>query len=217
MAARAFIDDRPGEASARVSGHDPRSRSVAAARGAAPTDAELVEKAQGGDVEAFDMLIHRHLESAHTAAISLLANRDDAEDVCQDAFLTAFKRLGQCRDSSRFRAWLLRIVRNRAHNFRRYYTRHVAVDIAASTEVPARSDPAREAEKAELREVLMNALRGLSERQREVVLLFDMEGWSHQDISASLGISEGASRAALFKGRSQLRSRLRDHVRLFLD
>lgn len=169
------------------------------------TDAELVRRVRIGDLEAFDTLVDRHIDSAYAAALALLANPADAEDACQDAFITALERLGQCRDASRFRAWLLQIVRNRAHNIRRYRGIRCEVDLEGISPLRSTSNPARDLERAELRAHLVIALRRLSELQRQVVVLFDMEGWTHRDISEMLEISEGASRAALFKGRSALR------------
>lgn len=174
------------------------------------SDAELVERVRAGDAEAFDELVERHLDAAYAAAFAVSASREDAEDACQDAFIAALKRLEQCRDGSRFRAWLLRIVRNRAHNIRRYRALRAVVSFVESSAQGFGSDPALDTERAESREHIMVALRRLSSRQREVVVLFDMEGWTHRDIAESLGISEGASRAALFKGRLELRRLLGD-------
>ena len=172
------------------------------------SDADLVERSRSGDLGAFDQLVDRHVDAAYATAFALLANPADAEDVCQDAFITALERLDQCRDGARFRPWLLQIVRNRAHNLRRYYGVRSEVNITDISPVRSASNPSLDAERAELRGQLTIALLKLTDLQRQVVVLFDMEGWNHHDISETLDISEGASRAALFKGRTALRQLL---------
>ena len=172
------------------------------------SDADLVQRVRLGDVEAFDTLVDRHVDAAYAAAFALLANAADAEDVCQDAFIAALERLEQCRDGARFRPWLLQIVRNRAHNLRRYHGIRSEVDIQGVSPLRSASNPAADTERAELRGQLIDALRQLTEMQRQVVVLYDMEGWTHRDIAEILAISDGASRAALFKGRSALRQLL---------
>ena len=172
---------------------------------AVPSDAVLVEKARQGDSRAFGILVDRYVDVAYTIALSLLSSPADAQDTCQDAFITALERLDQCRDPSRFRAWLLQIVRNRAHNIRRFRGVRSEVDLDTITPLRSDSNPALETERAELRDQILAALPKLTELQRQVLMLFDLEGWTHHDISEDLGISEGASRAALFKGRTALR------------
>lgn len=180
-----------------------------------PSDAELVDRARAGDLEAFDQLVDRYLDAAYATAFALLANPADAEDACQDAFITALERLDQCREAARFRPWLLQIVRNRAHNLRRYFGVRSEVDLAGVSPIRSSSNPALDTERAELRGQLATALQTLTDLQRQVVVLFDMEGWSHHEIAENLNISSGASRAALFKGRTALRQLLRSlNIRL---
>ena len=81
-------------------------------------DGVLVERAREGDPEAFDVLVRRHLGSAYAVAVSVVLEPADAEDVCQDAFLTALEQLDRCQPE-RFAGWLLTIVRNRAISWQR--------------------------------------------------------------------------------------------------
>ena len=78
------------------------------------TDAHLVAQVRKGDEQAFEILVRRHLGAAHSFAYSILGEDADADDVCQDAFIIALRRVEQCRAPERFRAWLLAIVRNAA-------------------------------------------------------------------------------------------------------
>jgi RNA polymerase sigma-70 factor, ECF subfamily len=171
-------------------------------------DAHLVERARKGDADAFEALARRHLRAAHVVAVSVLGNDADAEDACQDAFLRALERLEECRDPRRFLAWLLQIVRNRARNLRRAAGVRAAIPIDAVAGAAGRSDPSKDAERAQLREHLRAGLETLSEVQREVVLLHDLEGWRHREIATLLDLPEGTVRYHLSLARRALRARL---------
>jgi RNA polymerase sigma-70 factor (ECF subfamily) len=174
-------------------------------------DAALVRQARRGDAGAFDTLVRRHYRAAYAVALAVLGNRADAEDVCQDSFLKALERLEDCREPEKFAGWLLQVVRNRARNYRDY--RRVRRTASLDPEWAASGDnPARAVERAELRAAIMAALGSLSELQREVVLLHDLEGWPHRDVGETLGISEVASRQHLFLARRVLRERLGPHA-----
>lgn len=172
------------------------------------TDAKLVEKVRRGDSHAFDTLVRRHLAAAHGVAMNQLGNANDAEDVCQDAFLSALTNIEQCREPAQFRSWLLAIVRNRAHNYRSYQRVREARPLDAGVQIASPDDPSRSAERVELRERMSEALAELTGTQREVVLLHDYEGWAHGEIAERLGISHGASRFHLHVARKALRARL---------
>ncbi len=174
-------------------------------------DASLVEQARRGDGAAFETLIRRHFRAAYSVALAQLGNAMDAEDVCQDAFLRALEKLEQCHDPERFAGWLLQIVRNQARNFRNYRQVRSAEPLeTAPAESPASA--AREVELEELRGRLEAALAELSDTQREVVLLHDLEGWKHREIAVNLEISEVMSRQHLFMARRALRERLGTQV-----
>ena len=172
------------------------------------SDAELVARVREGDAGAYDALVRRHLRGALGVALALLGEPADAEDVVQDAFLAALDRLDDCRHPERFRQWLHEIVRNRAHNARAAYGWRNARPLAAAGVASAPGGPGADAERAELREHLTAALGALTDAQRQVVVLHDLEGWTHREIAASLGISEVMSRQHLFVARRALRQRL---------
>ncbi|HEX7051608.1 MAG TPA: RNA polymerase sigma factor [Longimicrobiales bacterium] len=173
------------------------------------SDGSLVERARRGDADAFERLVRRHLRTAYLTAVAAVAEPADAEDICQDAFLTALERLEDCRQPDRFLPWLLRIVRNRAHSFHRYRAVRRALPLDQVTTVADRSaDPARDATRSELRQKLIAGLETLPPVQREVVLLHDLEGWRHREIAELLQIPEGTVRAHLSYARRALRNRL---------
>ena len=175
-------------------------------------DAELVARTREGDVAAFDALVRRHYPAAYAVAMAQLGRREDAEDLCQDVFIRALERIDDCREPERFVGWLLQIVRNQGHNAREKRRVRDADSIdddllpIADTERRAQSDAHAVSE--ELRRALEQALRALPERQREVVLLHDLEGWSHPEVAAALGITEVNCRQYLFTARRALRAQL---------
>jgi RNA polymerase sigma-70 factor, ECF subfamily len=177
------------------------------------TDARLVALAREGERSAFEKLVRRHLDTAYAVALAELADPKDAEDAVQDSFITALERLDDCRDPSAFGAWLRQIVRNRSRTVRRRERvrqteqLETAVVGAAST-----SSPLRDLERLELRNRLEQALGALTETQRTVVLMHDLEGYRHREIAAELGLPEGTVRSHLFLARRALRSRLEDVI-----
>lgn len=168
-------------------------------------DAALVERAIRGDAGAFEGLVRRYTRQAHLVALAIVKEPADADDVCQDAFIRALERLEECRNPARFGAWFLRIVRNRAHSVRRYLGVREAAPLDALPLAADDPGPAREADRARLRDNLLKALADLTEVQREVVLLHDLEGWKHREIGELLELPEGTVRAHLFHARRALR------------
>ncbi|MBI3567834.1 MAG: sigma-70 family RNA polymerase sigma factor [Gemmatimonadetes bacterium] len=172
-----------------------------------PSDADLVALALRGDGDAADVLVRRYYRAAFAVALGVLGNRQDAEDVCQEAFVKALDRLEDCRDPSRFAPWMMTIARNRAlsyHTYRRIReTSELRPEIAE-----AKDSPAEDATRAELGARLEAALAGLTAVQREVVLLHDMDGWTHGQIAEALQMTEVRSRQHLFVARKLLRERL---------
>lgn len=172
-------------------------------------DAALVRRARQGDAEAFEALVRRHYRVAFAVARSRVDVPMDAEDVVQDSFVRALERLDDC-DPSRFAGWLLRIVRNRAHNARVHEARRRGVD--PERVAPAGIDGEMEAEarlqRGELRDALERAVNQLPPMQREVLLLHDLSGLPHAEIAAAVGVSVGMSRYHLMNARRRMRELL---------
>lgn len=164
----------------------------------------LVRRAQAGDVEAFAELARRCGPGVHAIALAHLGRVADAEDTTQAVLLAAFENLDRCRDPARFDAWLFAIARNRA---RRALVRRKLRDVLGleppEVVAPEGTDPA-------LRRAMLAALGTLSGIQREVVLLHDLEGYSHAEIAAALEIREEASRQHLSRARRALRAELEE-------
>lgn len=210
-----------GAAAPRVGVLSSRARRLAAIRRAAnvsrrkgvdnsdmsEVDSVLVERARAGDARAFEDLVRRHLRAAFAVAMAVLGERADAEDVCQDAFLTALQQLDTCQPD-RFAGWLLRIVKNRAISVQRQQKVRRSMPLEWATAARSRDNPGKDAEQSALRERLQEALQVLPERQREVLLLHDLEGWRHREIGEVLGMPEGTVRYTLFQARRAMREKL---------
>lgn len=172
------------------------------------TDARLVLRARDGEAAAFETLVRRHLRAAHAVALAVLGDPADAEDASQDALIRALERLDQCREPERFLPWLLQIVRNRARNLRRARTLRKVLPLFGVESHPSRDRPDRDAEQSELRDQLLAGLATLTDVQREIVLLHDLEGWKHREIAEVLEVAEGTVRYHLSTARKRLRSGL---------
>jgi len=134
--------------------------------------------------------------------------------VCQDAFIRALQQIDNCRNPERFKAWLMAIVRNTAHNRRQYNQVRTAVPLEKAVSATTGDDPLADAERTELRGHLTEAMTHLTDLQRKVLILYDLEGWSHGEIADELGISAGSSRVHLHVARKAMRRLLTGRLAL---
>jgi RNA polymerase sigma-70 factor (ECF subfamily) len=171
-------------------------------------DAEraLVQEAQSGSETAFATLVRTHMRRAYAVARAICATHEDAEDAVQDGFLHAYRALERFRPEQAFAAWLNRIVANAALDIGRRRKVRDADALPDTLSAPA-FDPS---ERSELRHRLGTALGVLPDRQRSVLVLHDVEGYTHGEIGSMLGIPEGTARSDLHHARASLRERLRD-------
>lgn len=166
----------------------------------------LVRRVQNGDESAFGVLVERYLDSGFAAAMAVLGNPHDAEDAVQNAFIRALERIEQLQPGSPFGPWFYRVLRSTALNLRRREVLRSHEEIPASASIG--SNPARELDRDMTRELVVGALEELPEMQKMAVTLYDLEGYSHQEIAGILGIAVGTSRAHVHHGRKALRNRL---------
>jgi RNA polymerase sigma-70 factor (ECF subfamily) len=180
-----------------------------AARIAQQDEAALVARVVAGDRAAFGILVERYAGVARRVARAVLGNAEDADDAAQDAMLSALLKLDQYDPRRPFGPWLLRIVANAATDRRRRRTvrRTEPLDVGF-TAGGARPDTTME--RRALGERLRQALAELPERRRIAVVLFDVEGYSHAEIAAMLGLPEGTVRSEVFHARRRLRVLLDD-------
>lgn len=168
------------------------------------SDGELVGQARVGRADAYGLLVERYQRAAYAVAYSVTKRHEDAQDAAQEAFLVALQRIEECRNPERFAGWLMTIVRNRSRNLVRRESLRDSdpVPESASHRGPT---PERVTEQSELRGMLKEALAELTEVQREIVLLHDLEGWKHREIAERLDLPSGTVRSHLHFARKALR------------
>ncbi len=167
---------------------------------------KLVEAAQRGDQSAFAGLVDLHQRKAYAIARAIVFVHEDAEDAVQEAFLRAYQALGKFRPEEPFGAWLSRIVANAALDITRRKKIRKADELSEFL-ADRFSNPA---ESEELRRRLTEALGTLGDRPRSVIVLHDVEGYTHVEIAKLLAIPEGTARSDLHHARRQLRKMLVD-------
>jgi RNA polymerase sigma-70 factor (ECF subfamily) len=178
----------------------------------------LVQAAKGGDVSAFEQLVRRYDRNVFRIARHITQNREDAEDVVQEAFLKAYNNLKGFQGQSKFYTWLVRIAVNEAlMKLRRNKPqRMVSLDEEVKTEedsVPREvadwtPNPEQQYNQAELREILSKTIQGLPQGFRTVFVLRDVEGLSTEETAEALDLSIPAVKSRLLRARLQLRERL---------
>ncbi|HJQ21701.1 MAG TPA: sigma-70 family RNA polymerase sigma factor [Gemmatimonadaceae bacterium] len=174
--------------------------------GTRESERAFVVAAQRGDEQAFAELVRRHQRRAYAVARAIVLSHEDAEDAVQEAFLHAYRALDRFRSDQPFGAWLNRIVANAALDLVRRRRVREADELPDSVAMPFR-DPG---EADELRRRLSGALTELPDRQRSVIVLHDVEGFTHGEIGGMLGIPEGTARSDLHHARAALRRMLKD-------
>lgn len=174
-------------------------------------DATLIDLALGGDAAAFGWLVRRYQDRLYTALVHISGSRDEAEDVVQDAFVQAFLKLRSFERQSTFYTWLYRIAFNAAISRRRKRR----TDFSGNQGKAAGHEPADRREKPEeqlLRQeranLLAEALKGLSEEHRAILILREMEGCDYEQISQILDLPVGTVRSRLHRARAHLRVEL---------
>jgi RNA polymerase sigma-70 factor (ECF subfamily) len=199
--------------------YTPASRSATAGDVPERCEAELIARIRGGDVEAFYKLVHPYERAVFLAALSLVRNDADAEEVTQEAILKAFKNLSRFRQEAKFSTWLIQISINEAkmklRKDRRYLYEsmeegqqndegdYIPKDFADWREIPSEA-----LERKELRKALTQALDSLPEKYRTVLILRDVQHLSITETAQALGLSEANVKTRLCRARLQMRDAL---------
>jgi RNA polymerase sigma-70 factor (ECF subfamily) len=190
-----------------------------------PTNDEsvLVDAARKGDIGAFESLVKRYDRNVFRIAQHITQNREDAEDVVQDAFLKAYQNLGQFQGQSKFYTWLVRIAVNEAlmRLRRRRPERMVSLDEDVKTEEDSMPreiadwspNPEQQYTQGELKDILSRTIQGLPASFRTVFVLRDVEGLSTEETADALGLSIPAVKSRLLRARLQLRERLNKYFK----
>lgn len=169
------------------------------------SDAAIVQRVLGGDVEAFSILVERYYDHYVRFAAHLVGNREDAEEVVQDTFLRAYRALGRYEERERFGAWMLRILVNRARTVSAMGRRREKLFPEQVDETLPEAAEAHPAERAALREEVSRALAQLGPDQREAFLLHYVEGLSYEEMAAITGSGISALKMRVKRSCERLR------------
>ena len=190
------------------------------------SDAELAQRVAARDRDAFAVLMRRHNQTLYRTARSILKNDAEAEDAVQDAYLRAYRAIGEFRGDAKLSTWLVRIVANEAIGRLRRLRRGAEViqldgefesDIEGAEEsmhVKAPDRPEGAALRAETRHLLETKIDGLPDAFRAVFVLLALEELSVEETAAALEIPEATVRSRFFRARGLLREALSKEIDL---
>jgi RNA polymerase sigma-70 factor (ECF subfamily) len=186
-------------------------------------DVALVNAARQGDTAAYEKLVRQYDRQVFRIAQHITQNREDAEDVVQDAFLKAYEKLDQFQGNSKFYTWLVRIAVNESlMRLRKRRTgKMVSIDEDVETDEGSMPrdladwspDPEAQYTQAEMADILKKTIQGLPPGFRVVFVLRDVDGLSTEETAESLGLSIPAVKSRLLRARLQLRERLSKYFR----
>ena len=169
---------------------------------------DVVRRARDGDSVSFAQLVELYQPQVFRWALGLVRSRDDAEDVTQDVFVIAWRKLSTFRGDGNIDSWLYRITRRLAIRARRRSVRSRLLGVLPRNR-PSRevytTDPGGRVDQARLLALVDTAAKALPARQREVFELCDLQGLAPQEAAALIGMKAVTARANLFKARTALR------------
>ncbi len=174
---------------------------------------QLIRLVLAGETEAFEALVRAHEKNVYNLALRMTGDPQDAEDMAQEAFLKAYRSLGDFRGESRFSVWLYRVVSNVCLDFLRRRSRRPSVSLTEEDDegeelqrdVPdERFSPEALLERKLTREAVRAGLRELPEEQRQILLLREIEGLSYEEIGEILDLEPGTVKSRIFRARKRL-------------
>jgi RNA polymerase sigma-70 factor, ECF subfamily len=179
---------------------------------------ELARATAAGDAQAFRVLIDRHIGDLFRLALSLSGRRADAEDICQETLIGAYKGVKNFDGRSSFKTWMTRILlRQAAKNWKKNQRRKMtSIDAAAGGSDSGGSrqaslEPRAPAANADVSLDLLAVIERLGPEHQQVVVLRELQGLSYEEIAKTLGIPCGTVESRLFRARSELRKLLKDY------
>ncbi|MFQ3609888.1 MAG: sigma-70 family RNA polymerase sigma factor [Fimbriimonadales bacterium] len=185
----------------------------------------LIERAQARDTEAFDQIVHRYADRLYNYVVRLLGNAQDAEDVVQEVFIRAYQALPNFDGRASLSTWLYRIATNLCIDHRRKQSRRVPT-VSIHRDETSEDDfgewefadqqtpnPLEHALSRELQAVVEGAIAQLSPKLKTVLLLYDVEELSYEEIAQVLGIPMGTVKSRLNLARSQVQKQVEAYLR----
>jgi RNA polymerase sigma-70 factor, ECF subfamily len=171
-----------------------------------PADLDLVQLAANGDATAEELLFRRHVVRVHRLATRIAGDADLAADLTQEVFIRVFSRLKLYRGDSAFTTWLHRVAVTTCLNAMRRVRRVRATERPLSVTLDARNVPAPD--DFVVQQALSEAIDRLPLTHRLPLVMYALEGFSHKEIAAALGLTDGTSRRRVSEARQMLRDTL---------
>ncbi len=177
---------------------------------------KIIARARRGDADAFEQLVAAYRDQVFRLALRMCGSEADADEVAQEAFLSAWKALPNFRGESQFSTWLYQLTTHAAIDLMRREKRQIAAaDITEVSAADPAPSPQQQAEQSEQREIVRDAILQLAPEQREVVVLRFMEELSYEEIGAVLKLPSGTVKSRLNRAKAQLKEILSKSGNLF--
>jgi RNA polymerase sigma-70 factor (ECF subfamily) len=195
------------EGESRVESSD-NEAGVSREAGANSEDLAIATACQAGDLRGYERLYRLHGARMKNLARNILGGQSDAEDAVQETFLKVQRNIASFRGQSAFVTWTFRILVNTCYDLRRSRVRRKEHSHEEPEDAPKRPEPRAPVTHPSLRMALERALATLTRHQRDVFLLYEVEGFRHAEIATMLEITETASKNTLFQAKKNLRAML---------
>jgi len=212
-----MVEATPSESSGAADSAEPISHDADSARTSGELlharDRALVERARGGDLEAFNEIVVIYQDYLFALVVRVVRDRESAADAVQEALFSCYRNLDRFRGDS-FRSWLTRIALNAATDVLRYRKRRPAdpypewEDDAWQPPAGEEASPERSAMRRQTAQALTAAMAEITNDQRQAILLYDVEGFDYQEIADMTGVSLGTVKSRIHRGRLALRELL---------
>ena len=170
-------------------------------------DGEIVRRVLSGDTQAYRLLVARHRERFGRFAVRMLGNREDAEEALQDAFVRAYRSLGQCANPDRFDSWFFRILANRCRTKGTRRGRYQATFVSNDAAIALAADPRSESSDNGRGDpdLIVRALSQLDDASREAFLLKYGEGMTYDAMASLTGVGVSALKMRVKRACERLR------------
>lgn len=188
---------------------------------AGPSDLELVRRVKARDSAAFDELVRRHQDRIMNAVCRMVGDYEDARDICQEAFVKAYRAIGDFEERSAFGTWLYRIAINLCLSHHRSGKRSHEKPMGKKRDDETGPDhdfpdlsmePTGAVLGREAQEVVQRAIRALEDEYRSVIVLREIEGLSYEDVAEVLSVPIGTVRSRLHRAREALKEILQKYM-----